>query len=329
MEDKRLKDLLVPPDGVKPAWYQQRGRDFERILVQMFSKEDMAPSTSMRPSGEEIDGSFSIENSFFLLEAKWHKTPIPASSLYSFKGKVDGKLIGTIGVFFSMSDYSKDAIDALLSGKELNLILFGHTDLCLIDAGEVTMRDAMRAKLRYAANYGQPFYPLETYLNASKQENKSSKTNNLAAKDWKILVEGEQDVRTIQALLERFEIEVNYSVIPAGGQLAIAQLAETISKTSNVNVATIITPLPNPETQREQINKLNTLAEEVIVLSQEIEEWLENFVSAEYYNATCMLTNRNGKMARRYARNSDLDLLLSNTPSFSALIEKMRANKKC
>ena len=111
--------------------------------------------------------------------------------------------------------------------------------------------------------------------------------------------------------------------------MAIAQLAETISKTSNVNVATIITPLPNPETQREQINKLNTLAEEVIVLSQEIEEWLENFVSAEYYNATCMLTNRNGKMARRYARNSDLDLLLSNTPSFSALIEKMRANKKC
>lgn len=69
MEDKRLKDLLVPPDGAKPAWYQERGRDFERILVQIFSKEDMAPSTSMRPSGEEIDGSFSIENSFFLLEA--------------------------------------------------------------------------------------------------------------------------------------------------------------------------------------------------------------------------------------------------------------------
>ncbi|GAC02922.1 restriction endonuclease [Paraglaciecola chathamensis] len=212
MEFKRLKDLLVPPDGAQPAWYQQRGRDFERILVQLFSKEDMTPSTSMRPSGEEIDGSFSIENRFFLLEAKWHKTPIPASSLYSFKGKVDGKLIGTIGVFFSMSDYSKEAIDALLSGKELNLILFGHTDLCLIDEGEVTMRDAMRAKLRYAANYGQPFYPLETYLSAYKQRSKSSKTNNLVAKDWKILVEGEQDVRTIQALLERFEIEVNYNV---------------------------------------------------------------------------------------------------------------------
>ncbi|MFM5076199.1 hypothetical protein [Aeromonas caviae] len=64
MENKRLKDLLTPPEETKPFWYQQRGRDFERILVQMFFNEDMDPSTSMRPSGEEIDGSFSIENSF-------------------------------------------------------------------------------------------------------------------------------------------------------------------------------------------------------------------------------------------------------------------------
>ncbi|MNC18960.1 hypothetical protein D3C77_221140 [compost metagenome] len=328
MENKRLKDLLTPPEETKPFWYQQRGRDFERILVQIFFNEDMDPSTSMRPSGEEIDGSFSIENSFFLLEAKWHKDPIPASALYSFKGKVDGKLIGTIGVFFSMSDYSKDAIDALLNGKELNLILFGHTDLCLIDAGEITMREAMRAKLRYAANYGQPFYPLETYLNGAKQESAYSTTKDSIAKKWNILVEGEQDVRTIQALLDRFEISAQYSVIPAGGQLAIAQLAESISKNNIVNVATIITPLSNPEKQQEQINKLKALGAEVIVLSQEIEGWLESFVSADYYNATLMLTNRNGKMARRYARNSDLDLLLSNTPSFSTLVEKMGAKKK-
>ncbi len=222
-----------------------------------------------------------------------------------------------------MSDYSKDAIDALLNGKELNLILFGHTDLCLIDAGEVTMREAVRAKLRYAANYGQPFYPLETYLNGAKQESAYSTTKDTIAKKWNILVEGEQDVRTIQALLDRFEISAQYSVIPAGGQLAIAQLAESISKNNTVNVATIITPLSNPEKQQEQINKLKALGAEVIVLSQEIEGWLESFVSADYYNATLMFTNRNRKMARRYAHNSDLDLLLSNTPSFSTLVEKM------
>lgn len=328
MKNKRLKELLTPPSEANPFWYQQRGREFEQILVQIFSKEDMDPSTSMRPSGEEIDGSFAIGNSFFLLEAKWHKYPIPASSLYSFKGKVDGKLIGTIGVFFSMSDYSTDAIDALLNGKELNLILFGHKDICLIDEGEITMREAMRAKLRYAANYGQPFYPLETYLSRAKQGSAPTTTKDSIAKEWNILVEGEQDVRTIQALLDRFEIGEEYNVIPAGGQLAVAQLAESISKNNETRVAAIVTPLSNPELQHEQINKLQALGTEVIVLPQEIEGWLESFVSVDYYNATFMLTNRNGKMARRYARNSNLDLLLAKTPSFSTLVEKMKAKKK-
>ncbi|MFP3740831.1 hypothetical protein, partial [Burkholderia sp. SIMBA_019] len=77
---------------------------------------------------------------------------------------VDGKLIGTIGVFFSMSDYSAEAVDALLYGKELNLILFGRKDLLLIEDGEISMRDAVRVKLRYAVDYGQPYFPLESHL---------------------------------------------------------------------------------------------------------------------------------------------------------------------
>ncbi len=47
-----------------------------------------------------------------------------SSSLYQFKGKVEGKLTGTVGLFFSMSGYSTDAVQALLVGKDLNLVLF-------------------------------------------------------------------------------------------------------------------------------------------------------------------------------------------------------------
>ncbi len=189
MKESELVELLNPPEDAGRHWFQQRGRTFERVLNRMLSKEEMEPRTSMRPSGEEIDGSFTMGNSFYLLEAKWHASPIPASSLYSFKGKVDGKLIGTIGVFFSMSDDSKDAVDALLNGKELNLILFGHKDLLLVDSGKITLREAMRIKLRYAADYGQPFYPLETYLSETKQVDQVS-VNQGAGQQWSIIVEG-------------------------------------------------------------------------------------------------------------------------------------------
>ncbi len=55
---------------------------------------------------------------------------------------------------YRMSDYSAEAVDALLYGKELNLILFGRQDLLLIEDQKISMQEAIRVKLRYAAEYG-------------------------------------------------------------------------------------------------------------------------------------------------------------------------------
>jgi hypothetical protein len=328
LEDTKLRDWLVPPEPRESNWFQKRGRVFERILTSMLSKEEMEPHTSMRPSGEEIDGSFAVGDNFYLLEAKWHAEPIPASSLYSFRGKLEGKITGTIGVFFSMSDYSRDAPDALLRGKQLNMILFSHSDLLLIEDGKITMREAMRAKRRYAADYGSPFYPLNANLPELKKPMLGG-AGQVQLEQWIILVEGEDDERTIRALLNRFKITVQYNVIPAGGQLTIAKLAEYLISINNINVAAIVTPLSKQNIQQEgPINKLHEIGVELIVLNQNIEYWLESYVSTEYYNATSGLTNRNGKMARRYARNADLEKLLSENPSFSALISKLGIQPK-
>ena len=59
-----------------------------------------------------------------LFEAKWTGDPVPASMLYQFRGKLEGKLTGTLGIFISIGGYSADAVDALVAGKSLNLVLF-------------------------------------------------------------------------------------------------------------------------------------------------------------------------------------------------------------
>jgi len=325
LENLRLKDWLEPPQNSDRVWFQKRGRVFEKILNGMLSKEQMEPRTSMRPSGEEIDGSFAIGESFYLLEAKWHSSPIPASSLYAFKGKVDGKLTGTIGVFFSMSDYSKEAVDALLYGKELNLILFGHDDLILIEEGKIKLREAMRVKRRYASNYGQPFYPLKTYLSELEASSEDTTTRDQGA-SWSILVEGESDVGVIEILLGRCGINACYNVVAAGGQLAVAQLAEHLMSNNQRHVAAIITPISDAELQHEQISKLIDLGVEIVELKHGVEDWIDNYVSAEYHNATFMLTNRNGKMARRYARNADIEKLRSDNPTFERLLQKLQGD---
>lgn len=325
LENLRLKDWLEPPQNSDRVWFQKRGRVFEKILNGMLSKEQMEPRTSMRPSGEEIDGSFAIGESFYLLEAKWHSSPIPASSLYAFKGKVDGKLTGTIGVFFSMSDYSKEAVDALLYGKELNLILFGHDDLILIEEGKIKLREAMRVKRRYASNYGQPFYPLKTYLSELEASSEDTTARDQGA-SWSILVEGESDVGAIEILLGRCGINARYNVVAAGGQLAVAQLAEHLMSNNQRHVAAIVTPISDAELQHEQISKLIDLGVEIVELKHGVEDWLDNYVSAEYHNATFMLTNRNGKMARRYARNADIEKLRSDNPTFERLLQKLQGD---
>ncbi len=114
----RLRQLS---DSAPAPQKRQRGFDFERVLKRLLDADGLEPRASYKAKGEQIDGSFYLDGTFILLEAKWHAEPIPASTLYQFKGKVDGKLVGTLGVFISMSGYSEDAVDALTAGKSLNL----------------------------------------------------------------------------------------------------------------------------------------------------------------------------------------------------------------
>lgn len=323
----RLIDLIAPPSTANSYWFQQRGRAFEQILVRLLARENLEPRASMRPSGEEIDGSFAMGDCFFLLEAKWLSKPVPASALYAFKGKVDGKLVGTIGAFFSMSDYSTDAVDALLAGKELNLILFGQKDLLLIEEGKISMREAVRAKLRYAAEYGQPFFALESHLSGHVKDDLATPLYE-PIQEWEIVVESTDDVRAIQELINRFEIQAKVTVHPAGGQLSVASLVQHLTNTGSQNVAAIVTPIADADLQRALFEELNASGAEVIALRQSLEDWLGNYVSVDYYNTTMMLSNRNGKNARRYARNLEVDKFLEATPAFSAFITKLKGYHK-
>jgi hypothetical protein len=96
---QQLNDLYSLRNGAITE--QRRGQLFEKWLNELLDRARLRPRTAWRPKGEEIDGSFVLDGRVFLLEAKWRKDPVPASAIYQFKGKIDGKLIGTIGVFVS------------------------------------------------------------------------------------------------------------------------------------------------------------------------------------------------------------------------------------
>ncbi len=167
----------------------------------------MQPRLSYRPVGEEVDGSIWFHGRTILIEAKWTQDPHPASSLYQFRGKVDGKLIGTLGLFISMAGFSTDAVDALVAGKELNLVLADGDDVRAIVNGTVTIGEALMLKIRAAGDSGTPFVPLRST---------AATRASLAASNL-LLVEGAFDLRVLEALREMFGASRNATIIPAGG----------------------------------------------------------------------------------------------------------------
>jgi hypothetical protein len=151
---RRCRELVDLSATATPPQKRDRGRKFERLLHDTLEAEELHPRTSYRPQGEEIDGSFQMEQRFFLLEAKWHADALPASAVYQLRDKVDGKLEGTLGVFISASGFSDNAPDTLTRGKKLNVILWDRGDLDELFLTDRTFVYILSTKLRRAADEG-------------------------------------------------------------------------------------------------------------------------------------------------------------------------------
>ncbi len=211
---------------------RQRGRDLERILNGALSDAGLSPRTSYRPQGEEIDGSFVLSGRTFLLEAKWTAEALPASSIYQFRGKVEGKLVGTVGVFVSMAGFSKDAVDALVAGKIINVLLTDGDDIRALVDGKIDLESALNLKLRAAAETGTPMYPLVAAVEGTHSMPASLSTT--------VIVEGRFDERLINALPEALgQPDRKLTVLPAGGALNLAPLANAVASNTTGMVVII------------------------------------------------------------------------------------------
>ena len=246
-EYKKLLNLDNPDAIAK----RRRGFDFERLLNKMFSSEQLEPRTGYRPVGEQIDGSIYLDGRVYIIEAKWHAEPLPASTLYQFKGKVEGKLAGTIGIFISMSGYAEDAVDALVLGKALNIILFDKRDLDAAISRNIGFTNILKLKLRKAAEEGAIYFPSEGELVTAEKEHFveidhlrfDSITGRVltmqsvvaTSADLLIVCEGETDREVIATLSERILSNVgsnrSIKILVAMGKITIPRVANALWNT--------------------------------------------------------------------------------------------------
>jgi len=145
---KRYGELVVMDDP------QARGRALEPLLRDLFALFDLDPRAAFVLRGEQIDGSFSLGETHFLLEAKWTQDPANRAVLSIFKDKVQGKIENTLGLLVSINGFQESAVEHH-SGPGAQMLLMTGSDLYLVLDGRVDLAELLRRKLRHASQTGE------------------------------------------------------------------------------------------------------------------------------------------------------------------------------
>lgn len=158
-----LKEKLLHLDKLEP---HNRGFEFEKFLNDLFETHHLAPRSSFRLTGEQIDGSFELNGDVYLVEAKWHSKQTPQVDLLAFRGKVESKSSWSRGLFVSNSGFSDDGLTAFARGRATNIIGMTGQDLFFVLSGEISLIEALTQKTRKAAETGEFYVPVFDLLHS-------------------------------------------------------------------------------------------------------------------------------------------------------------------
>ncbi|MEO5348032.1 MAG: restriction endonuclease [Magnetococcus sp. YQC-3] len=136
---------------------QKAGFDLEKLLVKLFELYGLASRGSYRVPGEQIDGSFILDNQVYLVEAKWLKEPVSEEPLLVFRGKVEGKSAWTRGLFIALNGFSEQALQSIVQGKQPSFLLMDGHDIVLVLEGHCRLDELLRAKIRCLSEKGKVF----------------------------------------------------------------------------------------------------------------------------------------------------------------------------
>ncbi len=136
--------------------HQERGRLFEFFLRELFNQQSIQLDASFRLLGEEIDGTFKFEGENYLVEAKWEDAHTSTQKLYVFAHKTLGKLHGR-GVFISVHGFSREGIQAIVIGKQIQTILIDGEDLSHVLEERITLEKLLDYKIKAAQTRGEVY----------------------------------------------------------------------------------------------------------------------------------------------------------------------------
>lgn len=140
----------------------KRGRDFEKLLSELFVIYDMEPRLAYSLDAEQIDGSLTFDTDDYIVEARWRAGTVSRADADVFAAKVHRKGKNALGLLISVNGFSGPALDTYRVSTPF-LAVTG-SDLFAVMDQRVRLDDLLKAKKRYANETGDCLYSVEQML---------------------------------------------------------------------------------------------------------------------------------------------------------------------
>jgi hypothetical protein len=137
---------------------QRAGLKLEILLNHLFEMFQLSPRGAFKLVGEQIDGSFLLDEESYLVEAKWEAEHLAEDKLLVFRGKIEGKSSFTRGTFVSVSGFTTECLQSISKHKQPTFFLVDGYDLTTVLEGQTTLTDLLRAKRNRLAEEGTLLY---------------------------------------------------------------------------------------------------------------------------------------------------------------------------
>lgn len=151
--------LLTGLMKVRDLSPHSRGYAFEEFLKELFDAFGLDAREPFKLTGEQIDGSFSLQGETYLLEAKWLNRKIGNADLHTFHGKIEQKASWSRGLFVSFGGFTAEGLRAFGRGKRV--ICMEGREIKEALEREIGIDQLIAQKVRRAAETGEVFTPIE------------------------------------------------------------------------------------------------------------------------------------------------------------------------
>ncbi len=163
-----------------------RGQDFETLINDIFEDEGLLLRRSYYTSdnkAEQIDGAIEVLNRVILFEVKWVQSGLAASDLFSFIGKIDNKLIGTLGLFISKEELTENFVNSLSKGRRRNILLIHGPDIEALFNSDLSLKDYLSYCIRRYSFDNILHYDVASFVKSQKITELSAKTPPITSMD--------------------------------------------------------------------------------------------------------------------------------------------------